>query len=275
MTLDPAAAAAAVTTRTRGVLPVHMAGRPADVTALRGLASRHELVLIEDAAHAIETVSNAGKTGRTADFTAFSFYATKNLTTGEGGMLTTRSAAAAARVRVASLHGMSHDAWARQSADAVARYDVVMAGFKYNMMDIQAALGLQQLARIEAMHARRSAIWAAYDEAFAGLPIVTPAAVEPGTRHGRHLYTVLVDEEGCGRSRDAIAQALEQRGVGTSVHFKALHLHSFYAERFALRRGMFPHAEWISDRTLSLPLSAAMTDEEVDRVIEAVREVCR
>ena len=273
MTLDPAAASAAMTPRTRGLLPVHMAGRAADMTALRALASRHRLVLIEDAAHALETVSNAGKTGRTGDFTAFSFYATKNLTTGEGGMLTTMSAAAAERVRIASLHGMSHDAWARQSADAATRYDVVMAGFKYNMMDIQAALGLEQLARIEEMHARRTAIWSAYDQAFAGLPLVTPAAPDPGTRHGRHLYTVLVDDAAGGRSRDAIARALETRGVGTSVHFKALHLHSFYAERYALRRGMFPHAEWISDRTLSLPLSAAMTDEEVDRVIAAVRDV--
>ena len=274
MNLDPAAAAASVTPRTRGLLPVHFAGRPADMVALRALAGRHDLVVVEDAAHAIEAVSNAGKTGTTADFTCFSFYATKNLTTGEGGMVTTSSSRAADRLRVASLHGMSRNAWTRRARERSAQYDVLMAGFKYNMMDIQAALALQQLARIEVMHGRRTQIWRAYDSAFQSLPLTTPRTVEPGTRHARHLYTVLVDEASCGRSRDDLAESLDELGVATSVHFQALHLHAFYADRFGLRRGMFPNAERVSDQTLSLPLSAAMTDAEVNRVIEAVTEVC-
>ena len=273
--LDPAAAAAAVTVRTGALLPVHVGGRPADVRAFRAIAQRNGLLVVEDAAHAVEAVSNAGKTGTTADFTCFSFYATKNLTTGEGGMVTTSSEPWATRLRVASLHGMSRDAWTRVGRARAADYDVLMAGFKYNMMDIQAALGVPQLARVEAMHARRAAIWGAYDEAFRSLPLTIPAPAEPGTRHARHLYAVLIDEEACGRSRDEIADGLAELGIGTSVHFRALHLHPFYAERFGLRRGMFPHAERVSDRTLSLPLSAAMTGGEVDRVIEAVTEVCR
>jgi dTDP-4-amino-4,6-dideoxygalactose transaminase len=270
MNLDPGAAADALTSRTRAILPVHFAGRPVDSATFKGLAARHGLLLIEDAAHAVETLGNAGKTGSVADFSCFSFYATKNLTTGEGGMVTTESDVWAERLRIASLHGMSRDAWARYSGQGTPHYDVVMAGFKYNMMDIQAALGLRQLARIAEMHERRVAIWRAYDDAFRTLPLTTPPAPEPGTVHARHLYTVLVDEASCGCSRDRLAAILKERGVATSVHFRALHLHPFYAERFNLTRGMFPNAEFISNRTLSLPLTAAMRDEDVDRVIDAV-----
>jgi dTDP-4-amino-4,6-dideoxygalactose transaminase len=273
--LGPDAAAAALTPRTRAVLPVHFAGRPVDGLGFRALTARHGLLLIEDAAHAVEAIGNAGKIGSVADFTAFSFYATKNLTTGEGGMVTTGSDAWAERLRIASLHGMSRDAWARYSGEGTPHYDVVMAGFKYNMMDIQAAIGLRQLARLAAMYERRTAIWRAYDAAFRSLPLGRPSAPQPGTVHARHLYTVLVDKSACGRTRDELAASLKARGVATSVHFRALHLHRFYAERFNLRRGMFPHAERISDRTLSLPLSAAMSDEDVDRVIDAVIGACR
>jgi dTDP-4-amino-4,6-dideoxygalactose transaminase len=272
--LEPALAAAAVTERTRALLPVHFGGRPVDVSALRALAAAHGLLLVEDAAHAVEAVSNAGRTGSTADFTCFSFYATKNLTTGEGGMVTTASADWAAQLRTASLHGLSRNAWTRYSGTQATDYDVVMVGFKYNMADIQAALGLQQLARLDAMHARREAIWRAYDEAFEGLPITRPLAPAAGTRHARHLYTVLIDKHECGLSRDEVADHLTARGIATAIHFRALHLHRYYADRFGLRRGMFPNAEFVSDRTLSLPLSAAMTAEEVDRVIEGVTEIC-
>jgi dTDP-4-amino-4,6-dideoxygalactose transaminase len=270
MNLDPEAAAAAVTPRTRGVLPVHFAGRPADTRALQPLAARHQLTVIEDAAHAVEAVSHLGKVGSTGDFTCFSFYATKNLTTGEGGMVTTGSTEHAERLRIASLHGMTRDAWARYTPGARGDYDVVMPGFKYNMMDIQAAIGLHQLAALEARLCRREAIWNRYEEALADLPLTLPTPPEPGTRHARHLFTILVDAAECGLSRDGLRDGLRERGVSTSVHFKALHLQPFYAERYGLRRGMFPQAELISDRTLSLPLSAALTDAEVDAVIRAV-----
>jgi dTDP-4-amino-4,6-dideoxygalactose transaminase len=271
--LDPAAAAAAITPRTRALLPVHLAGRPVDVRAFQSLAKQHGLVLIEDAAHCAEGIAQGSRIGTTADFTCFSFYATKNLTTGEGGILTTASAEAAARIRVASLHGMSRDAWARYSSPHAIDYDVVMPGFKYNMMDIQAAIGLHQLARLDANLARRDAIWARYDEGLADLPVVRPSPVEPGSRHARHIYAILVDPDQCGMDRAALVAALADRGIATSRHFKALHLLTFYAERFGLRRGQFPHAERISDQTVSLPLFPAMTGDEVSAVIDQLRNV--
>jgi dTDP-4-amino-4,6-dideoxygalactose transaminase len=273
MNIDPAAVEAAVTSRTRAVVPVHFGGRPADIPAIRRLATARGLTVIEDAAHAVEAVSAAGKVGTTADFTCFSFYATKNLTTGEGGMLTTGSARHADYVRVAGLHGMSRDAWARYLPGAAGAYEVVMPGFKYNMMDLQAAIGIVQLRRLEANLARRGAIWARYEDAFADLPVTLPAPAEPGTRHARHLFTILVDLEVCGISRDGFRDELRTRGISTSIHFHTLHLQPYYAERFGLRRGMHPSAEFVSDRTVSLPLSPALLDEEIDSVIDAVREV--
>jgi dTDP-4-amino-4,6-dideoxygalactose transaminase len=150
-----------------------------------------------------------------------------------------------------------------------------MPGFKYNMMDLQAAIGLQQLARIEAMHARRTAIWAQYDAALASLPFRRPTAAAPGDVHARHLYTVLVDERAAGLSRDELQSELRERGISTSIHFRALHLHPYYQERFGLRRGMFPAAEHVSDTTLSLPLSGGMSEAATERVIEALYDVFR
>jgi dTDP-4-amino-4,6-dideoxygalactose transaminase len=273
--LDPALAASAATSRTRAVLPVHFAGRPADMPQFRGLTARLGLALIEDAAHCVEGSAQGRKVGSIGDFTCFSFYATKNLTTGEGGMVTTSDPAAAAFIRTASLHGMSRNAWTRYAPGGSAQYDVLMPGFKYNMMDLQAAIGLQQLARIAEMHARRSAIWARYDAALASLPLRRPAAVAGGDVHARHLYTVLVDEAAAGISRDELQSQLRDRGISTSIHFRALHLHPYYQERFGLRRGMFPAAEAISDTTLSLPLSGGMSDAAAERVIEALHDVLR
>lgn len=273
--LDPAAAAGAITPRTRAILPVHYAGRPADMLAFRSVAAGSGLTLIEDAAHCVEGVSSGAKVGAIGHFTCFSFYATKNLTTGEGGMVTTSDDRAASYIRSASLHGMSKGAWSRYTPGGAPQYDVLMAGFKYNMMDIQAAIGLHQLARMAEMHTRRAEIWASYDAALAGLPLTRPAAVAAGDVHARHLYTVLVDERAAGLSRDALQQALRGRGVSTSVHFRALHLHRYYQDRLGVRRGMFPAAEAVSDTTLSLPLSAGMSQESVDRVIEAIHDVLR
>jgi dTDP-4-amino-4,6-dideoxygalactose transaminase len=267
--LDPAAAAAAVTPRTRAVIPVHYGGRPAEVGAFAALAARHQLVTIEDAAHCIEGIAEGRKIGSTGDFTCFSFYATKNLTTGEGGMVTTGSAEAAERVRIASLHGMTRAAWARHQSTGPVSYDVVLPGFKYNMTDLQAALGLHQLAALGRHHARRRAIAARYDDALSGLPIGRFAPLPPGSVHAHHLYTVLIDDVP-GPSRDEVAAAMARAGVATSVHFPPVHLHSFYAERFGYRRDMFPHAERIARTVLSLPLSPALTDAQIDTVVDAV-----
>jgi dTDP-4-amino-4,6-dideoxygalactose transaminase len=273
--LDPAEAAAAITSRTRAIVPVHYAGRPANMAAFRRLSLAHGLALIEDAAHCVEGVSQGFKVGAIGDFTCFSFYATKNLTTGEGGMVTTANEEAAAFIRTASLHGMSRNAWTRYTPGARAQYDVLMPGFKYNMMDLQAAIGLHQLARIDAMHGRRAAVWAQYDAALASLPLRRPAAVAAGDVHAHHLYTVLVDERAAGMSRDDLQARLSARGISTSIHFRALHLHPYYQNRFGFERGMFPVAESVSDTTLSLPLSGGMDDASADRVIEALHDVLR
>ena len=270
MNLDVDAVGQAITSRTGAILPVHFAGRPADVTALGQLARRHDARLIEDAAHALGASTGGVRVGAFGDFTCFSFYSTKNLTTGEGGMVTTASAEWASSVRVASRHGIRQSAWSRQRPDRTPEYEVVCPGFKYNMTDLQAAIGLQQLARSGSLFSRRKAVWHRYDEAFADLPVTRPKAVPDGTVHAHHLYTILVDQKTCGWSRNDLQQFLGRHGIQTSIHFRALHLHPYYARRFGLRRGMFPNAEFISDRTLSLPLSSTLTDAEIDRVVFAL-----
>jgi dTDP-4-amino-4,6-dideoxygalactose transaminase len=271
--IDPLAVADAVTPRTRAVLTVHYAGRPANVDAIGALAIDRGLVTIEDAAHCVEGVAAGRKVGTTADFTSFSFYSTKNLTTGEGGMVTTASADAAEQIRIASCHGLSRTAWSRYQQLGPAEYELVMPGFKYNMMDVQAAIGLHQLSAIAERAARREAIWRAYDDAFADLPLAGFDPVPGDSRHARHLYTVLVTPES-GTTRDEVARALARDGIASSVHFPVVHLHRYYADRFGFRRGQFPHAERIADSVLSLPFSPALDDEQIARVIRSVRKAC-
>jgi dTDP-4-amino-4,6-dideoxygalactose transaminase len=279
LNLDPAAAEAAITPRTAALLPVHFGGRPAALARLSTTAARHGLTVIDDAAHAFGAAIGTRRIGAAADLTAFSFHAVKNITTGEGGMVTTDRADWAERIRVMALHGMSRDAWARYDGRGTPRYEVVEAGFKYNMMDLQAAIGLQQLSRVDAMQAHRRSLWQRYDAGLADLPLTRPAPVarhdagEPPPTHAHHLYTILVDHALCGWTRDDLAAALRDRGVATSVHFTAIHLHRYYAERYGFRRGMFPNAEFVSDRTLSLPLSGGTDEADVDRVVTVLREL--
>lgn len=270
--LDPAATNAAVTSATRAIIPVHYGGRPADMAGFEAIARPRGIALIEDAAHCVEGVDGRGrKVGAIGDFTCFSFYATKNLTTGEGGMVTTHDAAADTLMRMASLHGMDRAGWARAATDGRSGYDVRIAGFKYNMMDLQAAIGLHQLERITAMHRRRVALRARYDAGLASLPLVRTAASVGAMVHACHLYPVLVDPARAGVTRDVLQERLRHRGVATSVHFKAVHLHSFYQERYGFTRGMLPHAERVADQTLSLPFSSSLRDDQVDYVIDALR----
>lgn len=268
--LSPAAAAAAITPQTRVVLPVHFGGRPADVAAFRALTDRHGAALVEDAAHAVEAVSAGRKIGATADFTCFSFYATKNLTTGEGGMLTTGSDPGARFARTASQHGISRDGWSRYRTTGQPHYEVLFPGYKYNMMDLQAAIGLHQLAAIDARLARRAAVWAIYDDGLADLPLTRPAPVPAGDVHARHLYSVLVTPDS-GWDRDALMAHLSAEGIATSLHFQALHLQPYYRERYGFTRGMFPEAERVSDQVMSLPLGGGTTDDEAWTVVGALR----
>ena len=271
--IDPEAVERAITPRTRAILPVHLAGRACDMDAMESLAGAHELLLIEDAAHALEATWRGRKIGTIGDATCFSFYVTKNITTGEGGLIATGDADLARRVRAYALHGMSRDAWQRFSAEGPGRYEIVAPGFKYNMTDIQASIGVHQLPHADVWLCHREQIWQRYDEAFAGLPIRTPAPPPEDSVHARHLYTIMVDASECGIGRDAFRDALHQRGIGTGVHYVGIHLQPYYRERFGWRPEDFPHSTWVSERTVSLPLTPHLTDHEIGRVVDAVREV--
>jgi dTDP-4-amino-4,6-dideoxygalactose transaminase len=266
---------AALTPRTKAILPVHYAGRPCRMDRLEAIARRNGLLLIEDAAHALEAQYDGRRIGTIGDLTCFSFYVTKNVVTGEGGMVTTNDAAWAAKIKMLALHGMSQDAWKRFSDEGYRHYEVTVPGFKYNMTDIQAALGIHQLPRVAENAKRRRDIWALYDNAFRDLPVIRPAPVQEHTVHARHLYTLLVGTDELGKTRDQVMNELIRLNIGTGVHYTALHLHPYYRQTFDHKRGDFPNAEFIGDRTLSLPFSGKLTDEDVSDVVNAVRTVCR
>ena len=271
--LDPADVERRIRPRTKAMIPVHFAGRAADMGGLMDLARSRDLRVVEDCAHAIETLWQGRHVGTIGDVGAFSFYVTKNVVTGEGGMLVTADAEQAARVKTLGLHGMSADAWKRFSDEGFKQYEVVEPGFKYNLTDLQAAIGLHQLARVEANLARRNEIWRRYDAAFADLPVFVPAPEEPGTRHARHLYTLLLDLDRLSLDRDAVMAELHRRRIGTGIHYRALHLHAYYRDTYGYARGDLPNAEWISDRTISLPLSPKLSDDDVADVISAVTSI--
>jgi dTDP-4-amino-4,6-dideoxygalactose transaminase len=272
MNIDPAKLARAITPRTKAVIPVHFAGRPCDMRAILDVAAEHGLRVIGDAAHAIEGRYGDRHVGAVGDLCVFSFYVTKNLVTGEGGMVVTNNDLWAEKIKSYALHGLTRGAWHRYSDKGYKHYQVIYPGYKYNMMDIQAALGIHQLGRVEQYLKRRRQIWDAYDQAFAELPVTTPAKAAAGSRHARHLYTLLIDPRAAGISRDDLQQQLHEAGIGTGVHFTALHLHPYYANTFGFKRGLFPEAEFVGDRTISLPLSAKLSDIEVDRVIATVKQ---
>ena len=271
MNIDPVAMEAAITPKTKAVIPVHFAGRPCDMRAIRDIADRHGLMIIEDAAHAIESRTPDAKVGAIGDLTCFSFYVTKNVVTAEGGMITTNRAEWVDRLKTRALHGMNRDAWKRYSDAGFKHYQVESPGFKYNMTDIQASLGIHQLRRVEDNLRRRAEIWQRYDEAFAETPLLTPAQPAPDETHARHLYTLIVDEPLAGLNRDALQFCLHEQNIGSGIHYVAVHLQPYYARTWGFRRGDFPEAEYISDRTLSLPLGVGMSDRDVEDVIETVK----
>jgi dTDP-4-amino-4,6-dideoxygalactose transaminase len=273
LTIDVSQVESRVTDRTRAILPIHFAGRSADMDPILEVAKRHGLLVLEDAAHAIETVYRSRKVGAIGDLTCFSFYVTKNVATGEGGMITTENDEYAARIETYALHGLSKGAWKRFSDSGYEHYEVVCPGYKYNMMDIQAALGIHQLSRIKPNLKRREEIWEHYDREFSDLPVFTPARASENTTHARHLYTLLLDIDRLRAGRDEIQRALHEENIGTGIHYVSLHLHKYYREKYGYRRGDFPNAEFVSDRTLSLPLSTSLRDSDVEDVVRAVRRV--
>ena len=275
MNIDPASIEEKITPKTTAILTVHFAGRPCNMKKIKEVAQKHHLIIIEDAAHALEATYHGQKIGVIGDLTVFSFYVTKNLVTGEGGMITTDNDTYAEKIQTYALHGMSKGAWKRYSDEGFKHYRIVYPGFKYNMMDIQAALGIHQLQRIEKYLMRRKQIWQSYDDAFKNLPLETPPPPEENTRHARHLYTILLRLEELKADRDTIQQALYQENIGTGIHFISLHLHPYYQKTFGYKRDDFPNAAYVSERTISLPLSAKLTDEDVNDVIQAVTNVLK
>ena len=273
LNIDPLAVRAAITPRTKAIVPVHFGGLAADMPAILALAREHGLKVVEDAAHALPTTSGGQLVGTLgSDATVFSFYANKTITTGEGGMLVTRDAALARRARVMRLHGMNRDAFDRFTSRAPSwYYEVVTPGFKYNLTDIAAALGIQQLRRAHAFQRRRDELARLYDAAFAGLPLVRPPAAPAGELHAWHLY-VLRLADGAGIGRDAFIERLFAAGIGCSVHYIPLHLHPYWRERYALRSADFPHSQRAYERTVSLPLYPRMSEADVQRVAQAVRQ---
>ncbi|MEG3910860.1 DegT/DnrJ/EryC1/StrS family aminotransferase [Microcoleus sp. Pol12B5] len=272
MNIDPAQVEAKITSKTKAILPVHFAGRPCDMDALCEIARRHNLKLIEDCAHAIETEYKGRKAGTFGDFGCFSFYVTKNITTGEGGMILAASQEDADRLNILALHGMSKDAWKRFSDSGYKHYQVVEVGFKYNMMDLQAAIGIHQLKRVTPYWQRREQVWQRYNEAFADLPITLPANPEPDTIHAYHLYTILVDEAKTGISRDEFLDAINAENIGVGVHYMSMPEHPVYQKMFGWHTEDYPNAGYIGRHTVSLPISAKLTDADVEDVIAAVKK---
>lgn len=273
MNIDPDKIEEAITPKTKAVIPVHVAGRPCKMDEIMDIARRHNLYVIEDAAHAVEAWYKDQKVGNIGDIAAFSFYVTKNVVTGEGGMVTTNNDEWAEEIRIRRLHGLSKDAWKRYSAEGFQPYEVLYPGYKYNMTDIQASLGIHQLARVEENWKIRDRIWKRYNEAFSQIPEIITPLEEKGIRHAHHLYTILLRLEQLKIDRNQFIEALKAENIGTGIHYVTLHLHKYYRETFGFKRGDFPNAEWVSDRTVSLPLSPKLTAEDVGHVIKGVSKI--
>ena len=276
LNIAPAAIEAAIGPRTKAILPVHYAGLAADMPAILAIADRHGLRVVEDAAHALPTTIGGQLVGTLAsDATVFSFYANKTITTGEGGMLVTRNAELAARAKVMRLHGMSRDAFDRFTATVPSwYYEIVAPGFKYNLTDIAAALGLHQLKKARRFQQRRAEIAALYDASLAGLPVITPPQPPAGDMHAWHLY-VLRLADGAGVDRNTFIERLFAAGIGASVHYIPLHLHPYWRDRYALEAAMFPASQHAYEHMVSLPLYTRMSDADVQRVVAAVRGALR
>jgi len=270
--VDPQQIERAITSRTKAIIPVHYAGHACDMDSILNIAQRYGLRVIDDAAHALPARYHGKMVGTLADISCFSFYATKTMTTGEGGMITTANRDYAEHIRRLSLHGISKDAWKRYTAGGSWRYDILEMGYKYNLTDLQAAIGTAQLAKCDRMRARRNALAARYSEALRDVEAFELPAVPEDLSHAWHLYVIEVNSAGLRIDRDRVIEELKLRGIGTSVHFIPLHLHTLY-QRLDYRRGQFPNAEARFQGAISLPLFAAMSDEESDRVVEALQDI--
>jgi dTDP-4-amino-4,6-dideoxygalactose transaminase len=267
--MDLDALEAAITERTKAVVAVHLYGAPLDLDRLTAIRDKYGIAIVEDAAHALGATWQGKQIGSFGNLTAYSFYATKNVTTAEGGALATDDPAIAERIERLSLHGLSAGAWQRYSDSGFKHYEVVELGYKFNMTDLQAALGIHQLRKLDGWIDVRAQLWQGYTDRLSGLPVDLPPDQREGTRHARHLYPILVGADESA-SRDDILNGLTRHKIGSGVHYRAVHLHQYYRERFGFTAEMFPVATDLSDRTLSLPLSPGVTSDDQDDIAYAL-----
>ncbi len=273
MNISPDEIKRKISPRTKAIIPVHFAGRPCAMDAIMDIAKANKLFVIEDCAHAIETEYKGQKAGCMGDLGVFSFYATKNLAMGEGGLVLSRNEDLVRKIKCLGLHGMSADAWKRFSDDGYKHYDVVAAGFKYNMMDLQAAIGLHQLQKLAINGLKRKKIWEIYLEEFKNLPMELPEKMQDFEKHAYHLFTVLIDEEKSGITRDAFLAAMGKAKLGIGVHYRSIPEHPYYQDRFGWKSSDYPNADRVGKQTVSLPLSPSLTESDVSRVVESVKNI--
>jgi dTDP-4-amino-4,6-dideoxygalactose transaminase len=273
LNVDPHEIEKKITSRTKAIIPVHLGGQPCEMEKINALAQEHELLVIEDAAHAMGAEYNGRRVGTLSEITVFSFYATKNLTTGEGGMICTEDTALAGKMEMLRLHGITRDAWKRYADQGSWYYEVLLPGYKYNMTDLQAALGLHQLAKQEEFLPLRERYAAMYTDAFDQLPEITAPYIEPHVRSAWHLYVIKLELDRLTIDRAQFIEALRRENIGTSVHFIPLHLHRYYRQTYGFSKGDFPIAERAYERVVSLPLYPRMSEGDVEDVIEAVTKV--
>lgn len=272
-TIDPAEIEKKITKRTKAIVPVHFAGLACDMEEILKIARKHKLWLIEDAAHAVGTEYQGKKIGALGDFTCFSFYVTKNMTTGEGGMVTTNHEEQARMIEKMSLHGLDLDAWQRYSSSGFKHYEIIYPGYKYNMTDIAASIGLHQLRKLEGFIETRAKYVAMYERELGAMAEIILPHDRANGRHAWHLYPVLIKTDSLRISRDQMIEALHRENIGVGVHYRAIHLQKYYRETYGYKRGDYPNAEFVSDNTVSLPLSCKMTPEDVQGTILAVKKI--
>jgi len=275
MNIDPEEIEKKITKKTKALVVVHFAGRPCDMNKIMKIVEKHNLILIEDCAHAIETSYKGKKCGTFGLYGCFSFYVTKNLVTAEGGMILSNSKQKVDPIKQRALHGMSKDAWKRFSDKGYKHYDIIDAGFKYNMTDIQAAMGLEQLKKINKHSNKRNKIWNEYQEFFKDYDISTPAKIEKNTKHAKHLYTILIDKKKIGIDRDHFMMKLHDKGVGTGVHYRSIPSHTFYKKKFNWKETDYKNSCLIGDQTVSLPLSPNLSSRDMDKIFSSIEKIIK
>lgn len=271
--IDPIEIEKKITSKTKVIIPVHLNGLCCEMDKIQEIAIKNNLKVIEDCAHAIESEYKGSKAGTFGDFSCFSFYVTKNLTTSEGGLVLAKNEAEANRLKVLALHGLSNDAWKRYSDDGYKHYFVKECGFKYNMTDIQAAIGIHQLKRVEKNWKRRKEIWDFYQKSFSNLAVTTPPETSLPNKHAYHLFNLLVNDKECGIKRDQFLNEMTRHNIGVGVHYLSIPEHPFYKEKFGWKADDYPFAMNVGRQTVSLPLSASLSDDDIKDVVQAVKQI--